>query len=176
MRILALVGLLGCLVGCGTSGDPGRWAQRMGGTLHDARAQRAEAALAVLAPPSGEDVRVRVLDVAAVGAYAWPDGEIFVTRGLVDLLPQRELVAAIAHEAGHLLDGRHLRGPVSLHGYSSDSDAEVRADAAGVWLLRRRGFDDRVMSSMLQRVCASAAVSATCRPGLRRRIGALASR
>ena len=174
MRGLAMVILLGSLVGCGSAGSPGRWVKDMGGTLHDAHAQRAQAALALLAPPP--NVRVRVLDVESVGAYAWPDGQIFVTRGLVDLLTQPELVAAIAHEAGHLMDGGHLRAPRALHGYGSDPDAEVRADAAGASLLRQRGLDARVMSSMLDKVCASPAAPASCRPGLRRRIQALARR
>ena len=164
--------LLGVLIGCGTASSPIRWARDQGGILHDQRQQRADSALAMLTLPSGvSSIHVHVLDTGSVGAYAWPDAQIFVTRGLVDLLPQPELAAAIAHEAGHLLDGGHLGAPLSLHGRNSDPDAEIRADAIGVRLLSQRGIETHTMSAMLKKVAEAAAPG--CRPSIRRRISAL---
>jgi Zn-dependent protease with chaperone function len=50
-----------------------------------------------------------------VGAWAWADGHIRVSRALVDLLDDNELAAALSHELGHLLDRGDLPDPpVSL--------------------------------------------------------------
>jgi Zn-dependent protease with chaperone function len=98
-----------------------------------------------------------------------------VTRGLVDLLDQRELAAAIAHEVGHLLDGGHVHTVVSLGG-CTDPDVEIRADAIGVRLLEQQETGRDAMISMLEKVCASSAAPQACRPGIRRRIEALSTK
>jgi predicted Zn-dependent protease len=117
-------------------------------------------------------VYVRVLNSNSVGAFGWPDGDVFVTRGLVDLLNEPELTAALAHEMGHLLDGGFAHAVVSLRGCSSDPDAEIRADAIGVRLLQQNGIPPGAMSSMLAKVCASAAVPSSRRAQMQSRIAA----
>ena len=84
-------------------------------------------------------------------ANAWPDGSIFVSTGLMDLLDDDELTAAIAHEMGHL--------PVSADGRPAPSlaegrrlDIEERADAAGFALLRRAHLSPAAMARALRKV------------------------
>jgi len=84
-----------------------------------------------------------------LGAWAWPDGRIEVSRALVDRLDEEELAAALAHELGHLLDGGHLPvgtaglddgPPLGLRGAAGADEAEARADRIGCALLARRGI------------------------------------
>ena len=98
-------------------------------------------------------VSIQVLASDDVCAYGWPDGRLFITRALVDLLTDDdELAAAVAHELGHLLSDGHVRGAVALRGAHEDSDAECRADAIGAELLRARGLPPQAMSHMLEKV------------------------
>jgi Zn-dependent protease with chaperone function len=102
-----------------------------------------------------------------VGAWAWPDRRIRVSRALVDLLDDNELAAALGHELGHLLDRGDLPAPpVALLGGSGGDDLEVRADQIGCRLLAARGIAP-AMAEML------AKVSTRCRgDGFARRIAA----
>lgn len=170
---LLLMGLVALVsAGCGTTGESA-WVQRQGGITRAAWQARAEAALFRLTLPQQARVRVQVLDSNSVGAFAWPDGDVFVTRGLVDLLNEPELTAALAHEMGHLLDGGFAHALVSLHGCSSDPDAEIRADAIGMRLLQQNGLPPGAMSSMLAKVSASAAMPPSRRAEMRRRLAAV---
>ena len=65
-----------------------------------------------------------IADGSNAGAFAWPDGRIRVTRGLIDLLNDEELAAAVAHEIGHLLADGYLAGRFSLHGAAGPQDVE----------------------------------------------------
>jgi len=121
-------------------------------------------------------VHVNVLDSDAVGAYGWPDGNLFVTRGLVDLVSDQELAAAIAHEMGHLLNDGHLHTVVSLRGCCVSPDAEARADSIGVRLLDERGIGRGAMISMLNKVRSSPGVPPSCQQGIGRRIELLTER
>ena len=139
--------------------------------LTDARQQRAEAACALFNRElGGRAPQIHVLNTEAVGAYGWPDAQIYVSRGLVDLLTDEQLAAAVAHEMGHLLADGHLHSIVSLRGCCQTPDAEVRADAVAVELLRTRGIPPGVMIDMLQRVESGASVSSSCRAGIAKRI------
>ena len=72
--------------------------------------------------------RVMVLDTTEYNAFATPGGHIFVTRGLVEVTPSEEALAAlIAHEISHII----LRHGVSLIG-----DMSITNDAAD---MARRG-------------------------------------
>jgi Zn-dependent protease with chaperone function len=87
-----------------------------------------------------------------VGAWAWPDRRIRVSRALVDLLDDDELAAALGHELGHLLDRGDLPAPpVALLGGSGGDDVEVRADQIGCRLLAARGMAP-AMAGMLAKV------------------------
>ena len=141
-----------------------------GGTVHDARLDRARSAYALLGSSTDKPVQVHVLDSDSVCAYGWPDGNLFVTRGLVDRLTDQELAAAIAHEMGHLLNDGHLHTFVSLRGCCISPDIESRADSIGVRLLAEHGIGRGVMVSMLNKVRSSPGVPASCQRGIGQRV------
>src|SRR5262249_48863309 len=109
----------------------------------------------------------------AVGAFSWPSGRVFVTRGLMDHLDDQELSAVIAHELGHLLTDGQLQTVASLKGCCSDPDAEVRADAAGVALLRTQGISVEPMIRMLGKVERYGSLPTACRLAMDHRIALL---
>ena len=133
--------------------------------------QRAQRVADRLAKGRSElSARVSVLASDAVSAFSWPNGQVFVTRGLLERLDDDELAAAIAHELGHLLDDRHVRPTFSLRGCASGLDLEARADALGANLLEMQGLRRDSMTSMLRKVASSPRLPATCREALSRRI------
>ena len=115
---------------------------------------RAERALSPLAGALGiPGIRVAILNSAEPGAYAWPDGQLYVTRGLATQLTDDELAAALAHELGHLLADGHLHPPASLHGETvGQADVEARADATGQQLLLAAGLPPDAMPRMLHKL------------------------
>lgn len=118
-------------------------------------------------------ISVGVLASPKLGAFAWPDGQLYVTRGLVEALDDQMLAASVAHELGHLVLGGHLPSPVSLSGSARDADVEMRADAVGVALLEARGFDPDSMARMLARLQAANATNPVIHRMLSARIDAL---
>ena len=172
MRLIPLLILgscLCCMVGCTPTASENSWIAARGGELHDSRQARAEAALALLANPVDRQVHVAVLDSDTVCAYGWPNGRIYVTRALVDILNDQELAAALAHEMGHLLNDGRLHSVVSLRGCAS-TDVEVRADAAGAQLLSQCGLSQSLMPQMLRKVNSSDSLAPTCHAALAQRI------
>jgi Zn-dependent protease with chaperone function len=121
----------------------------------------------------GRNLRAALDDTPAVGAYAWPDGRILLTRGLVRLLDDDELAAAVAHEMGHLLEETHAPAVASLDGAGATADPEFRADAAGARLLARTGVPAAAMARMLEKVAASPGTTIACRARLLQRIARL---
>jgi predicted Zn-dependent protease len=99
-------------------------------------------------------------------AFAWADGRIMVTRELVDLLDDEELLAAVAHEVGHLIVDQRLAGHRALTGESLAGDAELAADRAGTVLLGRCGADAAAMPRMLLAVAGQPGLA----PGLRQQL------
>ena len=157
-------------LGCGTATSQLSWVRAQGGVIQDVRLNRAQAACSLLGPSADRTVHVQVLDSDSVGAYGWPNGNLFVTRGLVELLSDQELAAAIAHEMGHLLNDGHLYTVVSLRGCCVSPDAEARADSIGVRLLAGHGIGRDAMTSMLNKVRSSPGVPTSCQQGIGRRI------
>ena len=125
-----------------------RWSIAHGGVLAPDRAgaayERTQDALARIAPAcTCAHVTVRVLGDAEPAAFAFRDGSLFVTRGLVALLDDGELSAALAHEVAHLSGrGDGLPGP----------EAERLADRIGAELLRASGLSAALMPRMLRRL------------------------
>lgn len=116
----------------------------------------------------------RVLATNEPGAYAWPDGSIFVTRGLMRILNEDELGAAIAHEIGHVLAedphvaARALGGPAQ--------DAEMRADAIACDILNASGMSPELMIDVLRKMRRDGEQDAQTRDALARRMACLACR
>ena len=109
-----------------------------------------------VSPGPAERLTVAVLDTNAVGAFCWPSGAVFVTRGLVDLADDDELCAAIAHEAGHLVADDHLPRAVALDGWRrpSATDAEIAADLTARELLKRSAVSEQALPRLLGKLAA----------------------
>lgn len=157
-------------LGCQNTTSEVAWIRAQGGTVQDTRLNRAQAACAILGSSADRTVHVHVLDSDSIGAYGWPNGNLFVTRGLVDLLTDQELAAAIAHEMGHLLNDGHLHTFVSLRGCCVNPDIEARADSIGVRLLAQHGIGRSVMISMLNKVRSSPGMPSLCQQRIGQRI------
>ena len=163
--------------GCGVAGHAA-WVRQNGGELADARQLRVDRlAQRILAQCAGKCIAVRVLDMETIGAYAWPSGHIFISRGLMDCMDDEEVSAALAHELGHLLSDGHLRSVVGLKGGepNGDLDCESRADQLGVQLLVAGHISPEAMTSMLRKVSTFPDISRPCRERLLHRIAALRS-
>lgn len=179
--LFALLCLIGCAAqGNGLAGPPrasepswANWAQSQGGLAdYGLRWQRASAAGERLAARRMA-ISIHVLDTAAVTAYSFADGHVFVTRGLVDVATDDQLAAAIAHEMGHLLSDGHVAwsGFRAIAGHG-EADKEVQADMVGVQLLRARGISPGALAQMLRKVVVATPSKAT-QESLRARIGRL---
>ncbi len=154
------------------------WVRRYGGMCAaDHRRPRLDALCdRLLQGHPHRSISVSVLASAKLGAFGWPDGRLYVTRGLVDALDDDMLAASVAHELGHLILGGHLPSPVSLSGSPEDADEEMRADAVGVALLEDRGFDPGSMARMLAQLRAATASNPLIHHRLGERIDALRGR
>jgi Zn-dependent protease with chaperone function len=168
---LVLVGGGGCTT---PAAKVESWLRAQGGISTDPdRLARVERVAKWFGPDlHGAPIRIRVLAADTFAAYGWRGGELFVTRGLVDLLDDQELAAALAHEMGHLLADEGERAVTGLSGGDVDADlgVEARADRIGVDLLRRHYLTPRAMPRMLAKVERASGLDASCRDGLRRRI------
>jgi Zn-dependent protease with chaperone function len=132
------------------------WASRFGGTTFDARSERvADVCSSLVRQTVHGSLTPRVLGTDRPVAYSFPDGSLFVSAGLVDLLDDVELTAVVAHEVGHLLADRHLQPISALSGNGSGPDVEARADATACQLLARAGQPTDAMSRALSKVAYS---------------------
>ena len=177
MLVVSLVAALP-LAGCAQSSSSRieRWLHERGGVLTGPVQQRATEAFKALSVWSGErDLKITVLDSDDVAAYCWPSGEIVVTRGLLELVDDQELAAAIAHEVGHLLADGHLPHHAALAGCQSDPDAETEADLVARELLRSGGLQHHALAGLLRKIASHPRTTPACRQQLNRRIARLAA-
>jgi hypothetical protein len=173
---VAILFFLTCAGGCGQVACSQSRIGANGGLMppDDAHLCRAQSAFAPLAGASGmSGLSVDVLASDQPGAFAWPDGRVFVTRGLLDLvMDDDELRAALAHEIGHLL--AHPGPPATVAGMNGDGDGglddEVRADAAAVNLLAKCGISPEPMWRVLDLLSRRGGLSGDARLHLARRI------
>jgi len=172
--LLAFSMCLGCQSDASQSHVWEKWAMRQGGSASRYHQARAQAALNALHHNS-ESVRAFVLESGDVGAYAWPDGSMFLTSALVEMLEPQELTAVLAHELGHLCNNRVFGGTSALIGKATHLDDESRADEFACDLLRRSGFAPHDLASALQKVRAAAGLSDQQRQSLLDRIRRITS-
>jgi hypothetical protein len=182
LRILLISSLASFSVACSSmpaaerSPQWKRWSMARGGVVDAQHSlaiqQRADAALARLnlAPtglnlaPTERGIVLRILDSSRVAAYAWRDGSIFLTRGLLQVVNDDELSAAIAHEIGH------LRG---LGDDLSQVAAEQLADELGCQTLVASEIEPHNMLAMLVKLDDHR--GSTLRAPIRQRIARLQS-
>jgi hypothetical protein len=165
----------GCTAPAGSAVD--RWISAQGGTVEGPGTARLRAVTQPLVDRyTAGHGSLFVLDSDVPGAFAWPDGRIFVSSGLLSLLDDQELTAAVAHELGHLLADRRIDPPVSIRGRPHDNalDEECRADTVGVSLLHEIRGNPASMPRMLDHLCTCTRTPANCRQSLRTRVARLA--
>jgi Zn-dependent protease with chaperone function len=163
-------------VGCGSHApQPAAWrgwADREGGLAGGQECTRASAALDRLGVPRIEApsrcLCVRVLNSDRPCAYAWPDGTLFVTEGLLRLLDNEELTGALAHEVGHLAGPAHLKS--AAFSGNGAAECEVHADAVGCELLRSAGLSTEFLARALIKVRDAPRTPASLRPTLTQRV------
>lgn len=142
--------------------------------MSGAPSERANTALAALSVSIGaRDLNVMVLDSNDVGAYCWESGHIVLTRGLMELADDEELIAAIAHEVGHLLAEGHLPRPAALAGCEPDQDLETQADLVAHQLLQANDLQSDALPRLLEKIAALPRTSPRCREDLNRRVARL---
>jgi len=177
VRLLATI-LFAAAMAFPTSGEAKtefeRWVEGRGALLEGEAKVRAESLLRSLHPClRSTALRVRVLDSQDVGAFAWPEGDIVVTRALLALLDDDELSAALAHEVGHLLADGHLESAAALIGKPSQHESEAAADEMGLRLLVDGGGQGSAMVRMLAKVQAAQTQGGVASRALARRLALL---
>lgn len=176
----------GCAAGP-RSAAMNRWITQQGGELvQDARQQRLDRIAKQLSDATlNGPLTVTILDSDRITAYSWPNGEIFVTAGLLDACTDQQVAAAIAHEVGHLLNDGHLKTRQGVQGLggnaphahdhnNSNNDIEIEADAMGCRLLSAAQLDPQAMASLLQTVREQSPV-AKVKAAMSRRIAAISA-
>jgi Zn-dependent protease with chaperone function len=148
---------------------------RHGGLIVGSELDRARRVAGLVQVECSPAVEIGVLDSAAAAAYAWPSGQIFLTRQLVTDLDDDQLAAAIAHEVGHLVEGGHLESRASSGALVGIGDAERRADRFAASVLEDRGISREAMVAMLERVRSRAGSQTGLGKALSRRIAELRS-
>ncbi len=129
------------------------WATQYGGILRGPRQYRlSQTCKRLAARLNGLHLKPYVLNSTELAAYSWPNGELFVTQGLMDATAPDELAAVIAHEAGHLIAQNTPQPTAMLRGQKHRSGAEIRADQLGCRILEDCGISPIAMLRMLQKV------------------------
>ena len=122
--------------------------------LDSALQQRLERVTRPLVAAYGGGVTLHVLASDHACAYAWPGGDVFVTRRLTEILDDdNELAAAVAHELGHLMsDPSKPSAAAATLAPAADDDEERQADASGAELLERAALPAAAITRMLETV------------------------
>lgn len=164
--------------GASTVGASRQWIRQQGGLSpqsaeSDARLAAIASRLAA-ATQSRMALSVTVLQQQAPAAFAWHNGEVYVTAGLLETMNDAELTAVIAHELGHLMQNGEMPGVVSVVGQSSaDRNAEMLADAHAVRLLTQMHLPPSAMRSALGKVLKAQPAGSSLRSQLSQRMDVL---
>lgn len=106
--------------------------------------------------------QIHVLNEPVVNAFALPGGHIFVYTGLIDMTNNEdELIGVLGHEIAHI----DLKHAVARHQYprdieflrtlivaAYDQQQELEADAYGLELMKRTGYDPIAMVDLMTRM------------------------
>ncbi len=145
--------------------------------------------LAAASEKPSESYRVTILNTQVVNAFALPNGNVYVTRGMLALAnDSSELAAVMAHEIGHITSGHagqraeaekdqqlirkvtdvlqkdrggavQARGVASLANFSRQQ--EFDADQIGIRTIAKAGFDPLGASRFLTSLSRSASLRAS---------------
>ena len=95
-------------------------------------------------------IHVRIVNSSLLGAWTWPDRDIYITRGLALHLTDDELAAAIAHEMGHLINSNAVQCPYALGRNGEKLGIEAGADLTGSRVLAAHGISPQCLIRVLQ--------------------------
>ena len=127
-----------------------RWVIQRGGTIPSRQQARATALCAALCRGwIAHHIHVRIINSTRLAAWSWPDGDIYITRGLALCLNNEELSAAIAHEMGHLINSGSVRCPYSLGRAGEELGIESGADLTGARVLASHSIAPRNLLAVL---------------------------
>ncbi|MBC7782685.1 MAG: M48 family metalloprotease [Burkholderiales bacterium] len=129
-----------------------RWIDRNGGLASGPDVDRLRRAAAPIVAAGGVPVRLSVVATPALGAWSWPDGSIFVSRGLLHIVTDAELAAIVGHEIGHLSTQTGATRQGALSETSGDLATESAADEFAVRLLDRNHLPKTAMRTALQKL------------------------
>lgn len=146
------------------------WANREGGLVQGVEQQRAATAVSRLTTAKPLNVCAKVVATQSIGAWAWHDGTLFLSIGLMRLLNDDELCAVAAHEMGHLRADGRLTEVAALNGCGGGPEAEIRADCEGCRMLESHGVAAKSLASALRKVRGAPGVSESVRAALDFRI------
>ncbi len=146
--------------------------------LEKAKEEKLEWAMAKLQQiaPTGKTIKVISSSTFGPNAFALPDGSIYITNELVDILTAEEIFAVLLHEMGHVKN-RHglallIRGsfisvvfftifgadwmnlPVLLFSASYSREAEKESDLFAKTVLEEHGFSADLLASALNKISA----------------------
>lgn len=157
MRILfGLTLAIGCLAGCSASPvvqQPSpSWIRSNGGTTAGDELTRVRAVGDRFVSVVDHPFQLHVLQNREPTALAWPNGDVFLTSGLVQILSDDEIAGVIGHELGHLIRDHPSAGGASLTGHHDHAQSEIHADDAGLALLTSTGTPQKALRSALQKV------------------------
>lgn len=95
--------------------------------------------------------------------FVFPNGQVFITRGLLDRLDQEgELAAVLSHELGHVWMGNQVGSIVPLKNKIGNTredelkilqvsrESELKADFLGMCFLAKSGYDPLDMVKMVK--------------------------
>ncbi len=124
--------------------------------------------------PAGKSIKVISGSAFGPNAFALPDGSIYITDELVDILTAEEIFAVLLHEMGHV---KHRHGlallikssfvslvfftifgadwmnlPVILFSASYSREAEKESDLFAKTTLEEHGFQGDLLASALQKI------------------------
>ena len=146
------------------------WIARHGGLGDPSRVARISDRFS---PIIGKPIHINILKSDDLAAWSWPDGHIYVTRGLERRLDDNELAAVIGHELGHVLSRSHSENTAAFLGKCAGGDVEQAADQVGVHLLEAAHLPPTAARSALRKLLASTDLNPQCRAAIEARIARL---
>jgi len=137
-------------------------------------ADRAELALQRLWPAYSGKAEMHVSASIIPNACSWGDGTICLSTGLLRIINDDEVCAAVAHELGHLTIAARA-GVEQMHalGGGPKEGQEKNADAVAVIILRRSGISPTALARVLTIVRDAPQTRCELRPAMTERIASL---
>jgi predicted Zn-dependent protease len=147
--------------------DPRRILSAYGGAyddqkLHDSLSRTVGRLIAASGRPDLR-YRITILNSPAVTSFALPDGQLYVTRGLLAVAnDSAEVASALSHDIAHVI-ARHAAINDAPGGTQEDVSRaqEIEADTLGIGIAARAGFDPYGAARLLHAMARNAELHLT---------------